>query len=437
MCAYCVAQIPDFKARSIPCNGGGTDGKHYKFCANWCNSGRHHCGRCECQTCEFCDWEDENIAWRPYPPPSPLPPSPMPPPVSSPSPKPPPHPSPDPPEPSPPPPPPRIPPPPRAPPPPSYVLSSGRLPWDSLNLGDTEAAVVLGGDEAGEGNGIGGAANGEDDDDNSQPGGVPFGGPLLVQISGALREGKLGTALSLLVGGVPTIVLAAAAIVIGLCCAGTIVCAFRSQESSNERHRAGGRGGKYGGVYPSRRRKQRPGRAIMDEEEDDEDEEDFGSVYGNEEYEDIEDVSEVMREAGHSGSRVGGGSHVGSAFNRPPVWEDEPHPTRSEHGLGGGGGGGGGGSSILGVQSIPAIYKTATGACAVDIPLAGVSTVRGLLDAVVHLGQAMVDADISAATIKVHYATGPGVRPTKVTRDTTLWDLRAATGLVVTPRGNG
>ena len=41
---------------------------------------------------------------------------------------------------------------------------------------------------------------------------------------------------------------------------------------------------------------------------------------------------------------------------------------------------------------------------------------------------------LSAATIKVHYATAPGVRPSKVTRETTLWDLRDATGLVVTPR---
>ena len=69
-----------------------------------------------------------------------------------------------------------------------------------------------------------------------------------------------------------------------------------------------------------------------------------------------------------------------------------------------------------------------------SVSLAGVSTVRALLEAVVHLGQAMVDADISAATIKVHYAKGPGVKPIKVTRETTLWDLREATGLVVTPR---
>ena len=46
----------------------------------------------------------------------------------------------------------------------------------------------------------------------------------------------------------------------------------------------------------------------------------------------------------------------------------------------------------------------------------------------------MVDADIAVETIKVHYATAPGVRPKQVTRDTTLWDLRDATGLVVTPR---
>ena len=60
-CPYCAEQIPNFVERSIPCNGGPPD--HYKFCANWCNAGRHHCTRCECQTCEFCDWEDDQAAW--------------------------------------------------------------------------------------------------------------------------------------------------------------------------------------------------------------------------------------------------------------------------------------------------------------------------------------------------------------------------------------
>ena len=60
------------------------------------------------------------------------------------------------------------------------------------------------------------------------------------------------------------------------------------------------------------------------------------------------------------------------------------------------------------IKAVRAFVPTADGACAIDVPLAGVSTVRGLLEAVVHLGQAMVDADVSAATIKVHYALGAG-----------------------------
>lgn len=87
----------------------------------------------------------------------------------------------------------------------------------------------------------------------------------------------------------------------------------------------------------------------------------------------------------------------------------------------------------LGLTSLPAIFKTPDGACAVDIPLAGVQSADALLDAIVHLGSAMVDADISASTIKVHYATRPGSRPRKLTKDTNILGLRSATGIIVTP----
>ena len=199
------------------------------------------------------------------------------------------------------------------------------------------------------------------------------------------------------------------------------------------------------GAGRRRRGKPRPGRAIAEDEDDADDYEDEEDSYDDydgfrsDDDDDDDDVSEVLASPR---------SHRGGA-PRGPVWEDERWSGRT-HGTGSGnqatvyggdldGSGppsGGGGASILGVETIPAIYKTAEGACAVDIPLAGVSTVRALLEAVVHLGQAMVDADISAGTIKVHYAVGPGIKPTRITRETTLWDLREATGLVVTPRSD-
>ena len=88
---------------------------------------------------------------------------------------------------------------------------------------------------------------------------------------------------------------------------------------------------------------------------------------------------------------------------------------------------------ILGTDAIPAIYKTAAAPCAVDVPLGDVRTIADLLALVIELGRNMVDADISASTIKVHYAVQPGQQPRKISRGTTLRDLRKATGLVVTP----
>jgi hypothetical protein len=83
--------------------------------------------------------------------------------------------------------------------------------------------------------------------------------------------------------------------------------------------------------------------------------------------------------------------------------------------------------------TLPAIYKTAAGASAIDIPLAGIFNMPELIAAVVHLGSTTVDADISAATIKIHYVMAPGERPRKITRSTSFTDLCKASGLVVTP----
>ena len=217
------------------------------------------------------------------------------------------------------------------------------------------------------------------------------------------------------IGRIPPIVLVTGAITLGLTVALLVVCALRAGTSA-KRHRAGSRGGgKYGragsGIAPSRQRRSHD--EYDEDEDEDEDEGDAPFGYGDNDDDDDDDISDI-------GSRGGG---------------DSGFPQRQQVQLAHGGGvEDTGGASILGVQSIPAIYKTADGACAIDVPLAGVSTVRGLLEAVVHLGQAMVDADVSAATIKVHYALGAGEKPTRITRDTTLWDLREATGLVVTPR---
>ena len=243
------------------------------------------------------------------------------------------------------------------------------------------------------------------------------------------------------IGRVPIPVLAGGGIAAGLICAILVACFVRQRDS---RHRAGGRsGGRYDtpGMAPSggwanrgRRggRQQRPGRAIMDDEDDDfdDDEDDEDDEEDDEEYGDIEESFKHARAWADARSETGSRSGRSHASIYGASRQQQEKQQQYENGSAAGGFG----SSILGVQSIPAIYKTGDGACAVDIPLSNVGTIKALLEAVVHLGQAMVDADISAATIKVHYATGPGVKPKKVGRETTLWDLKGSTGLVVTPR---
>ena len=354
---------------------------------NWCNPGRHHCGRCECQMCEFCDWEDDNIAWMPYPPPSPSPPPPTPPPFPKPPPSPKPPPPNPPPNPRPPPPPPPHPSPPSPPPAPAFTSASARE-RDSISAGDDTL--------------LANKANEGGDDEL------------------ATGEG-LSASLMRVVSRIPPLAMIFGAITLGLTVALLVVCALRAR-SSVRRHRVGGRAsGKYGraggGIAPLRQRD-------YDDDEDDEGDAPFGYDDDDDDDDDLSDIQSGARRSwdgpagrveGGRAFRSGTGQCIGAPSARGAA-EDS------------------GGASILGVHSIPAIYKTADGACAVDIPLAGVSTIRGLLEAVVHLGTAMVDADISAATIKVHYALAPGVKPTRITRDTTLWDLREATGLVVTPR---
>ena len=156
-------------------------------------------------------------------------------------------------------------------------------------------------------------------------------------------------------------------------------------------------------------RQQRPGRAIMDDEDDDfdDDEEDDEEEEDDDEYGDIEESFKHARAWADARSETGSRSGRSHASIYGASRQQQEKQQQYENGSAAGGFG----SSILGVQSIPAIYKTGDGACAVDIPLSNVGTIKALLEAVVHLGQAMVDADISAATIKVHYATGPGVKP--------------------------
>ena len=89
--------------------------------------------------------------------------------------------------------------------------------------------------------------------------------------------------------------------------------------------------------------------------------------------------------------------------------------------------------ACLGVASLPTIYKTAEGASTVELPLAGLHAVSALVDGIAHVGQAMIDADISVDTVKVHYALGPGDRPRKITSSTTPMDLKKATAFIVTP----
>jgi len=413
-CEYCN-KIEGFHEKSIPCNGDQSKAKTvtYKYCANWCNAGRHHCQRCECQMCDFCDFEDDMIAWMPYPPPSPHPPPPMPPPPPRPPPTPPQTPTsplPKPPHPLCPPPPPPPPPPPSPPPPPFFISAvGGQQSWDAI---------------------VSAAASPTSTGQNAR--------------EEAAADSWTGS-LSAVAGEISAPMLAAVGIGSGLVCALLVACAFRVREHKSARHRAGGRSrGTYGradasGLPRGADGKHRPGRAVLDEDDDDyeeegEEEDDYNdeerAAFGDE-WQDDGDSSphgsggpepEDGNSAAHIRSRRGllTAGEIGSVDASPRAPQSEAEGESA--------------SGILGVQSIPAIYKTSGGACAVDIPLDGVSTIKGLLEAVVHLGGSMVDADISAATIKVHYATGPGEQPKRVTRETTLWDLRGATGLVVTPR---
>ena len=89
--------------------------------------------------------------------------------------------------------------------------------------------------------------------------------------------------------------------------------------------------------------------------------------------------------------------------------------------------------ACLGVASLPTIYKTSEGASTVELPLAGLRAISALVEGIAHVGQAMIDADISVDTVKVHYALGQGERPRKITASTTPLDLKKATAFIVTP----
>ena len=88
---------------------------------------------------------------------------------------------------------------------------------------------------------------------------------------------------------------------------------------------------------------------------------------------------------------------------------------------------------LLEVEELPAIYKTASGASSVDIPLAGIHSIHTLVVTVARLGAAMVDEDIRVGVIKIHFALAPGEKPRKVTPSTRLEDMRIATALIITP----
>lgn len=170
------------------------------------------------------------------------------------------------------------------------------------------------------------------------------------------------------------------------------------------------------------------GRAVADDDEDyyeDEDEDDDDD-YGDDDEEDMDVESEARhRPSGRWGGDNGGRRTRPSGGAAPR--EDRAPGTAPRRG------GSGGDVEGLALAALPAIYKTAEGARTVDIPLSGVRTVRGLIETVVHLGSALVDTDISAATIKVHYASQNGEPPRRITRSTTFDDLREANGLIITP----
>jgi hypothetical protein len=180
----------------------------------------------------------------------------------------------------------------------------------------------------------------------------------------------------------PVAALLALATVIGLCCAFLVVCTCRLVMQPNR-----GKGGPRYSRSPTRSSVRAS--ALLDDDDDDESEEE-------EEEEEEDDDDEEDDE------------------------EDDDYDHAEQ-------------TSSRRATTLPAIYKTAAGASAIDIPLAGIFNMPELIAAVVHLGSTTVDADISAATIKIHYVMAPGERPRKITRSTSFTDLCKASGLVVTP----
>lgn len=86
-------------------------------------------------------------------------------------------------------------------------------------------------------------------------------------------------------------------------------------------------------------------------------------------------------------------------------------------------------------ESLPAVYKTAHGACTLPVPLAGVRTTAALVDAVAHVGAAKIDAAITSARIRVHVVRH-GQRPCKITPSPSMSIenlCRNASSFVVTP----
>ena len=210
----------------------------------------------------------------------------------------------------------------------------------------------------------------------------------------------------------------------GLLCACCLIFACRVRARRNSRYGKG----RYARAVDSE---------LSDEDDDDEEEDDDDG--DDDEFDDEFDDDEVEWN-GKMAAMTGKANWKGTRGARWQEEEEERKPTKGSRKpsskVAPAAGSAGAVPADLGMASLPAIFKTPDGACAVDVPLAGVRSVAALLDAIVELGSAMVDADIAADTIKVHYASGPGSRPRKLTEKTSQAELRQATGIIVTPGGS-
>jgi len=182
------------------------------------------------------------------------------------------------------------------------------------------------------------------------------------------------------------------------------------------------------GWRPRTRPSSRQGVELHDsrEDEDDSDDDDTDND-DDDEYEfDEGSIDSYEADESHSSAPVTLGRRQ-SASMRNAAFEDA-FDAEAAHNVGGRDI-----SALLGVSSLPAVYKTADGAATVDVPVDGLTSVESLLIQVSRLGSGLVDSDISIDTIRVHGVFREGEPPRILKAKYPLRELSKCTALIVTP----